>query len=110
MKVILCGANGAMGKLVDQRLGDEVVARVSIDGANGVYTHFSQLPALSADVVIDFSHHSAIADVLDYCKAASLKPSAPAPLPSSAPPATRRRKKPSFTRLPRPFRYSIPAT
>ena len=68
MKAILCGANGAMGKLVDQRLGDEVVARVSIDGANGVYTHFSQLPALSADVVIDFSHHSAIADVLDYCK------------------------------------------
>ena len=38
MKAILCGANGAMGKLVDQRLGDEVVARVSIDGANGVYT------------------------------------------------------------------------
>ena len=68
MKAILCGANGAMGKLVDQRLGDEVVARVSIDGANGVYTHFSQLPALSADVVIDFSHHSAVADVLDYCK------------------------------------------
>ena len=68
MKAILCGANGAMGKLVSERLGDEVVARVSIDGANGVYTHFSQLPALSADVVIDFSHHSAIADVLDYCK------------------------------------------
>ena len=68
MKAILCGANGAMGKLVSERLGDEVVARVSIDGANGVYTHFSQLPALSADVVIDFSHHSAVADVLDYCK------------------------------------------
>ena len=32
MRAILCGANGAMGKLIGQILGDEVVGRVSIDG------------------------------------------------------------------------------
>ena len=36
MKVVLCGANGAMGKLIDEILGAECVGRVSIDGENGV--------------------------------------------------------------------------
>ena len=34
MKAIICGANGAMGKLIDQILGDQTVGRVSIDGEN----------------------------------------------------------------------------
>ena len=51
MRAILCGANGAMGKLIGQILGDEVVGRVSIDGENGVPRTFEELGAVSADVL-----------------------------------------------------------
>ena len=68
MKAVLCGANGAMGQLVSGILGDEVVGRVSLDGANGVPRTFRELGKMDADVVIDFSHHSSIADVLGYAK------------------------------------------
>ena len=69
MRAILCGANGAMGKLIDGILGAEVVGRVSIDGENGVPRTFEELGPVSADVLIDFSHHTAVADVLSYAKA-----------------------------------------
>ena len=69
MRAILCGANGAMGKLIGQILDDEVVGRVSIDGENGVPKTFEELGTVKADVLIDFSHHTAIADVLNYAKA-----------------------------------------
>ena len=68
MKVVLCGANGAMGKLIDEILGAECVGRVSIDGENNVPKTFDELGTVEADVVIDFSHHSAIADVMAYAK------------------------------------------
>ena len=68
MRAVLWGANGAMGKLIDGILGQEVVGRVSADGENGVARNTAQLGAVQADVVIDFSHHSAVADVLDYAK------------------------------------------
>ena len=68
MRAILCGANGAMGKLIDGILGDAVVGRVSIDGENGVPKTFGELGSVDADMVIDFSHHTAVADVLDYAK------------------------------------------
>ena len=68
MKAVLCGANGAMGQLISGILGDEVVGRVSLDGANGVPRTFRELGKMDADVVIDFSHHSSIADVLGYAK------------------------------------------
>ena len=68
MRAVICGANGAMGKLSCDILGDEVVGRVSIDGANGVPKTFDQLGTVSADVVVDFSHHTAVADVLAYTK------------------------------------------
>ena len=68
MRAVICGANGAMGKLICDILGDEVVGRVSIDGANGVPKTFDQLGTVSADVVVDFSHHTAVADVLAYTK------------------------------------------
>ena len=68
MRAILCGANGAMGKLIDGILGEETVGRVSIDGENNVPKTFAQLGEVGGDIVIDFSHHSAIADVLDYAK------------------------------------------
>ena len=68
MKAVLCGANGAMGKLLDGLLGSEVAGRVSIDGENGVARTFEELGDVGADIVIDFSHHSAVADVLSYAK------------------------------------------
>ena len=68
MRAVVCGANGAMGKLICEIFGDEVVGKVSIDGANGVPKTFDQLGAVSADVVVDFSHHTAVADVLNYAK------------------------------------------
>ena len=68
MRAVLCGANGAMGRLIGEILGDEIVGRVSIDGANNVPRTFEELGLMEADVVIDFSHHTAIADVLDYAK------------------------------------------
>ena len=68
MRAIVCGANGAMGKLICAALGDEVIGMVSIDGENGVPKTFEELGEISADVVIDFSHHTAVADVLAYAK------------------------------------------
>ena len=68
MRAIVCGANGAMGKLICAALGDAVIGRVSIDGENGVPKTFEELGAVSADVIIDFSHHTAVADVLAYAK------------------------------------------
>ena len=68
MRAVICGANGAMGKLICASLGEEVVGKVSIDGENGVPKTFAELGAVQADVVIDFSHHTAIAGVLDYAK------------------------------------------
>ena len=68
MKVVLCGANGAMGKLIDGILGAECVGRVSIDGENGVPKTFAELGRVEADVVIDFSHHTAVSDVLAYAR------------------------------------------
>ena len=68
MRAVVCGANGAMGKLICAALGDSVIGKVSIDGENGVPKTFSALGRVDADVVIDFSHHTAIADVLAYAK------------------------------------------
>ena len=68
MRAVICGANGAMGKLICDIFGDEVVGKVSIDGANGVPRTFAELGEVTADVVVDFSHHTAIADVLAYAK------------------------------------------
>ena len=69
MKAVICGANGAMGKLICGILGDEVVGKVSIDGENNVPKTFAELGSVEADVVIDFSHHTAVSDVLAYAKA-----------------------------------------
>ena len=68
MRAVLCGANGAMGKLIDGILGAEIVGRVSIDGENNVPKTFAELGKVDADVVIDFSHHTAVSDVLAYAK------------------------------------------
>jgi len=68
MRAVVCGANGAMGKLICGIFGDEVIGQVSIDGENNVPKTFSELGKVKADVVVDFSHHTAIGDVLAYAK------------------------------------------
>ena len=68
MKAIVCGANGAMGTLIRARLENEIAGLVSLDGENGVPKTFAELGNVGADVIIDFSHHSAVADVLRYAK------------------------------------------
>ena len=68
MKAVICGANGAMGKLICGILGDEVIGKVSVDGENNVPKTFAELGSVDADVVIDFSHHTAVSDVLAYAK------------------------------------------
>ncbi len=68
MKAVICGANGAMGKLICGILGDEVVGKVSIDGENNVPKTFDELGVVEADIIIDFSHHTAVGDVLAYAK------------------------------------------
>ena len=68
MRAIVCGANGAMGNLICEKLGDQVVGKVSLDGENNVPRTFAELGLVRADVVVDFSHHSAASSVLDYAK------------------------------------------
>ena len=68
MRAVLFGANGAMGRLISGLLGEEIVGKVSIDGENGVAKTFAELGKVEADVVIDFSHHTAVADVLACAK------------------------------------------
>ena len=68
MRAVICGANGAMGKLICGILGEEIVGRVSIDGENGTPKTFEALGKVEADVVVDFSHHTAVFDVLSYAK------------------------------------------
>ena len=68
MRAVICGANGAMGKLIQQRLEGQIAGLVSLDGEGGVPRTFAQLGTVAADVVIDFSHHSAVGDVLAYAR------------------------------------------
>ena len=68
MRAVLCGANGAMGKLIREILGNEIVGLVSLDGENGVPRTFAEMGKVDCDTVIDFSHHSAVADVLSYAQ------------------------------------------
>ena len=68
MRAVVCGANGAMGKLICAALGDAVIGRVSIDGENGVPKTFDELGPVDANVLIDFSHHTAVGSVLAYAK------------------------------------------
>lgn len=68
MRAVICGANGAMGKLIQQLLQGQVAGCVSLDGEGGVPKTFAQLGLVDADVIIDFSHHSAAAEVIAYAK------------------------------------------
>ena len=80
MRVLIHGSTGRMGKILCQLLEDgyqnlTLAARVSpeetSDPANCIYTSLSEV-ACDVDCVIDFSHHTAISDLMDFCMAKNL--------------------------------------
>lgn len=66
MRAVICGANGAMGKLLQEKLDGFVVGLVSADGENNVPKTFADLGQVNADLVVDFSHHAAAKAVAEY--------------------------------------------
>ena len=87
MRAIVCGANGAMGKLICAALGESVIGKVSIDGENGVPKTFAELGEMNADVVIDFPTIPRLMRSWPMQRPSALPP-------SSAPPATPPRRRP----------------
>lgn len=70
MRVLINGAQGAMGrelrKLLDARYaGGEPGPLVDAQGGDGVLTDFSQI-CEPADIVLDFSFHTATGNAVDY--------------------------------------------
>ena len=74
LKVIINGCSGKMGRVLSKCVIDdsdlELVCGISPDNAEDLnfktYSNFDNIIE-KADVVIDFSHHSALDSVLDYC-------------------------------------------
>lgn len=75
VRLIVNGCNGCMGRLVTEMAEDgfkntELAARVDRTAQEGGRGDcYSELPQFtgSADCVLDFSHHSATRELLDYC-------------------------------------------
>ena len=83
INVILCGCTGRMGRAVTELINKSekfrIVAGVDVNTENiapackfPVYQTIKEFPD-RADVIIDFSHHTALADLLEYAKS-SLTP------------------------------------
>ena len=75
MKIIINGACGRMGRAIAGVLAEmprhEIAGRVDVNAAEpGVLTKLDDAPA--ADMVIDFSHHTAVNALLDFCEARKL--------------------------------------
>lgn len=74
-KIIMNGCNGKMGQVITRLVNDdtdcEIVAGFdvndTVDNAYPVFTNPDEFTG-DADVVIDFSHPSALTNVLNYCK------------------------------------------
>lgn len=80
MRVLIHGSTGRMGKILCQLLEDgyqnlTLAARVSpeetADPANCVYTSLAEVTC-DVDCVIDFSHHTAVGSLMDFCVAKKL--------------------------------------
>ena len=74
LNILLCGCGGRMGAAVAaaaEAAGDRIVAGVDINPAATspypVFTSPEEFPG-TADVIIDFSHHSAIGALIAYAK------------------------------------------
>ncbi|MBP3314725.1 MAG: 4-hydroxy-tetrahydrodipicolinate reductase [Clostridia bacterium] len=75
--IILCGCGGRMGKAIAAALPSdvEIIAGVDINASAlsaalpfPVYENIADFPG-KADVIVDFSHHSALPSLLAYAKA-----------------------------------------
>lgn len=85
-KIILCGCNGVMGRVIDGVVAEdpdaEIVAGVDLfDGVENSYPVFKDINEFSgeADAIIDFSKPEALPSILDY----SIKTGIPAVLSST---------------------------
>lgn len=74
VKIILSGCSGKMGhvitKCVEKKENCEIVAGVDINKCDAPYPIFASFSEIDvdADVIIDFSHPSVLASLLEYCK------------------------------------------
>lgn len=74
VKIILSGCSGKMGhvitKCVENSENCEIVAGVDINKCDAPYPIFASFSEIDvdADVIIDFSHPSVLASLLEYCK------------------------------------------
>ena len=74
VKIILSGCSGKMGhvitKCVEHKENGEIVAGVDINKCDAPYPIFASFSEIDvdADVIIDFSHPSVLASLLEYCK------------------------------------------
>lgn len=72
LKVIISGYSGTMGKVLTKCVNEdnelEIVCGVSKDDLDVNFKTYNKMTDVEekADVIIDFSHHSAISDVLAY--------------------------------------------
>ena len=79
MKVIVCGASGKMGKELISAI-ESGYGCATLVAATDIVLPIVNCPAYTdiasvkeeADIIIDFSHHSATASLLDYAKAKKL--------------------------------------
>lgn len=79
-KIILCGCNGKMGAAVQnfasQREDCSIVAGVDVAGqSQGGFPVYASLQDVQeeAQVVVDFSHPSALSSILEYCRSHLIK-------------------------------------
>lgn len=74
VKIILSGCSGKMGhvitKCVENKENCGIVAGVDINKCDAPYPIFASFSEIDvdADVIIDFSHPSVLASLLEYCK------------------------------------------
>ena len=71
MKILINGACGRMGRAIAGVLAEmprhEIAARVDVSASEAdVLTRLDGAPA--ADMVVDFSHHTAVSALLDFCE------------------------------------------
>ncbi|MDR1136174.1 MAG: 4-hydroxy-tetrahydrodipicolinate reductase [Clostridiales Family XIII bacterium] len=75
MNVIVCGAAGRMGRevicLIEKSAGLSLAAAVDPAGGEGIYQTLRDYTG-PADVMVDFSHHSAIREITAYCETRNL--------------------------------------
>lgn len=72
MRVILHGATGAMGRQIarltkEHYLDSQLAAKVSPDGGEGVHLTLQDVTE-TGDVIVDFSHHTAVQDLLAFAQ------------------------------------------